>query len=650
MELRLEKVIPIYDDFYKMQNQTEFHEDADEDEITRLESLYFEFTSSMQALCNKFKDASISGRSDSVRSVQSNQNNVESLVRLPPIKLPTFNGHYDSWLEFKDCFLALVHNNNSLTDIQRFNYLRSSLEVEVQQIIKSIEVSSDNYNVAWQMLEQRYENKKLIIHKHLKAIFDHPSISYESHIDLRNLYDSMTKHLRSLNSLGLETDTWDSIIIYIICLKLDATTRREWESRKNEHDLPNMNDMNDFLKEKCEMLEKLEVTSGGISGKGKIRNSSRSFASIQENSRLKCYFCGKEHPIYKCDPFLKLNVNDRVSAAKRLKLCLNCLRDSHPTWKCKLQKCIKCHKLHNSLLHLNPNSSAPTAGANAAVSQNQNGSKGDSPATTVTAAGGTGGESVDDCAAESNTFRATQGSGDVAASSQVAEVLLSTAMVRVINGSKSLVCRALLDSGLQSNFVTEKVCKTLGLECKRVNHVVKGVGDALSKLNKEVKVSLNSCQGDFTMKVSCLVIPSITGKLPVKSFGKNKLKLPSELKLADPNFNVSGDIDMLLGSGVFWSVSVPGRKRNDKNVPVLQNTEFGWVIADKWQSIQCLVQQLWSRWQLEYLNELQMRQKWKANCQQLLKVGSLVLVKDDKAPPLSGLLDVSPPYIQASTA
>nr|CAH7749766.1 unnamed protein product [Callosobruchus chinensis] len=43
---------------------------------------------------------------------------------------------------------------------------------------------------------------------------------------------------------------------------------------------------------------------------------------------------------------------------------------------------------------------------------------------------------------------------------------------------------------------------------------------------------------------------------------------------------------------------------------------------------------LWSRWQLEYLNELQMRQKWKANCQQLLKVGSLVLVKDDKAPPL----------------
>nr|CAH7764842.1 unnamed protein product [Callosobruchus chinensis] len=533
MELRLEKVIPIYDDFYKMQNQIEFHEDADEDEITRFESLYFELTSSMQALCNKFKDASISGRSDSVRSVQSNQNNVESLVRLPPIKLPTFNGHYDSWLEFKDCFLALVNNNNSLTDIQRFYYLRSSLEVEVQQIIKSIEVSSDNYKIAWQMLEQRYENKKLIIHKHLKAIFDHPSISYESHIDLRNLYDSMTKHLRSLNSLCLETDTWDSIIIYIICLKLDATTRREWESRKNEHDLPNMNDMNDFLKEKCEMLEKLEVTSGGISGKGKIRNSSRSFASIQENSRLKCYFCGKEHPIYKCDPFLKLNVNDRVSA----------VRDSHPTWKCKLQKCIKCHKLHNSLLHLNPNSSAPTAGANAAVSQNQNGSKGDSRATTVAAAGGTGGESVDDCAAESNTFHATQGSGDVAASSQVAEVLLSTAMVRVINGSESLVCRALLESGSQSNFVTEKVCKTLSLECKIVNHVVKGVGDVLSKLNKEVKVSLNSCQGDFSMK-------------------------------------------------------------------------------------------LWSRWQLEYLNELQMRQKWKANYQQLFKVGSLVLVKDDKAPPL----------------
>nr|CAH7767039.1 unnamed protein product [Callosobruchus chinensis] len=146
--------------YAKEMNQIEFHEDADEDEITRFESLYFELTSSMQALCNKFKDASISGRSDSVRSVQSNQNNVESLVRLPPIKLPTFNGHYDSWLELKDCFLALVHNNNSLTDIQRFYYLRSSPEVEVQQIIKSIGVSTDNYKIAWQMLEQRYESKK----------------------------------------------------------------------------------------------------------------------------------------------------------------------------------------------------------------------------------------------------------------------------------------------------------------------------------------------------------------------------------------------------------------------------------------------------------------------------------------------------------
>nr|CAI5827305.1 unnamed protein product [Callosobruchus analis] len=112
----------------------------------------------MQALCNKFKEASTSGSSDPVQRVQSNQNNVESLVRLPPIKLFTFNGHYDSWLEFKDCFLALVHNNSSLTDIQRFYYLSSSLEVEVQQIIKSVEVSSD-YKIAWQMLEQSYDNK-----------------------------------------------------------------------------------------------------------------------------------------------------------------------------------------------------------------------------------------------------------------------------------------------------------------------------------------------------------------------------------------------------------------------------------------------------------------------------------------------------------
>lgn len=55
----------------------------------------------------------------------------------------------------------------------------------------------------------------------------------------------------------------------------------------------------------------------------------------------------------------------------------------------------------------------------------------------------------------------------------------------------------------------------------------------------------------------------------------------------------------------------------------------------KWQGLQAMIQHYWTRWQKEYLAELQTRTKWKQHAQDLLKVGTLVLIKNDNAPTLS---------------
>ncbi|KAJ8934811.1 hypothetical protein NQ318_010225 [Aromia moschata] len=74
----------------------------------------------------------------------------------------------------------------------------------------------------------------------------------------KNLFDNVTKHLRSLKALGEPTEHWDTLIIHIITSKLDNTTRREWESFELKQELPLMEDINKFLKQRCELLEKLE--------------------------------------------------------------------------------------------------------------------------------------------------------------------------------------------------------------------------------------------------------------------------------------------------------------------------------------------------------------------------------------------------------
>ncbi|KAJ8978839.1 hypothetical protein NQ317_012043 [Molorchus minor] len=95
-----------------------------------------------------------------------------------------------------------------------------------------------------------------MIHNHIKAIFEHPNVIKESHVELRKLFDNVTKHLRSLKILGENTDEWDRLIIYVISNKFDPVTRRDWESHKYKDDLPKMSDLNEFLRLKCEVLEK----------------------------------------------------------------------------------------------------------------------------------------------------------------------------------------------------------------------------------------------------------------------------------------------------------------------------------------------------------------------------------------------------------
>ncbi|KAJ8964005.1 hypothetical protein NQ314_005217 [Rhamnusium bicolor] len=168
-------------------------------------------------------------------------------IKLPAIKLSNFDGQYQNWLEFKDGFKALVDDNFTLNNTQRFYYLRSALSKEASIIIKSLEATAaENYSVVCSLLEKRVENKALMIHNHLKSIFEYPKMQNESYKELRNLYDAYKKHLRSLESLGENINSWDTLIIYLLTMKFDDVTRRDWESYQYVASLPSMEDTHKF--------------------------------------------------------------------------------------------------------------------------------------------------------------------------------------------------------------------------------------------------------------------------------------------------------------------------------------------------------------------------------------------------------------------
>lgn len=157
VQVRLEKIAPVWDEFNEIQSQienvTSQNDEIVPDERVRddFESKYFKLIGDMQTVCNKFnRSLEINSVAGSERVLSQNGSAVTSanrvsLVKLPPIKLPTFNGQYSDWLEFKDAFVALVDSDESLTDIQKFYYLRSSLDQKVLETIKYMDVSERNY-------------------------------------------------------------------------------------------------------------------------------------------------------------------------------------------------------------------------------------------------------------------------------------------------------------------------------------------------------------------------------------------------------------------------------------------------------------------------------------------------------------------------
>ncbi|XP_055614939.1 uncharacterized protein LOC129761249 [Toxorhynchites rutilus septentrionalis] len=169
--------------------------ECSEDRVTRMESLaekreeesaqlsrqaensYCEMKSTLQSLQSDLQQSTVyspilqPSSSSSSKIQPTDQSCVQSRVKLPEIRLPSFGGKTRDWVTFRDMFRSLIHRNEQLTEMDKFTYLRSSLTGEAFQEVNSIEMSAVNYTVAWEVLQTRYENKKLIVKAHLDALF-----------------------------------------------------------------------------------------------------------------------------------------------------------------------------------------------------------------------------------------------------------------------------------------------------------------------------------------------------------------------------------------------------------------------------------------------------------------------------------------------
>lgn len=274
----------------------------------------------------------------------------------------------------------MVDDQPNLPAVQKLFYLKASLQGEANNLLKHFQVTEANYGPAWNHLLERYENKRILINTQLKILFTQANITTETSNGIKKLLDTTNETLQQLNNLGVNSDSWDHLLIYMTVQRLPAETHQAWEQERSKiQDLPTFEDLKKFLLARFRTLEmvgnnKSKSTTQQatpISSKEKPQQPSRTQA-FHTGRRADCPVCCESHTVRGCPQFLKMTPGQKIETVKRKGLCLNCLGQGHKSSNCPSSKgCFQCKRKHHTLLHEQSdigNSSSTTDNSNPTTS------------------------------------------------------------------------------------------------------------------------------------------------------------------------------------------------------------------------------------------------------------------------------------------
>ena len=145
----------------------------------------------------------------------------EQKVRLPKLSIQKFDGDIANWQNFYDIFKSVIDQNESISDIDKFSYLKFLLCDSALSVISSLSLISKNYKETLDLLKERYGNTQALITTQMKNFVQLPQVGHEPDaIGLRKYYDTLESSIRNLKSLDIEFESYGKLLVPLILPKL----------------------------------------------------------------------------------------------------------------------------------------------------------------------------------------------------------------------------------------------------------------------------------------------------------------------------------------------------------------------------------------------------------------------------------------------
>lgn len=485
----------------------------------------------------------------------------------PKVEVPLFSGDYTQWPTFLDLYKSSIHDNPTLSDSQKMQHLKGKLRGEAHRLIQHLNVTADNYRTAWEILYHRYHNVQILFNKYIEIFLNQRTIERQTSAEIKRVHDTTMECIHAIHNLGVDTSSWDPLLVYLLLQKLDPETRSDYkESRKTPRELPEFDEFMEFLEAKFTALEPTNkrerenwsATKQPTSYKAKenshfgagnraqfYKGAHVTFANTQ------CILCNSNHALYLCRKYDAMTTDAKLKLIAKHRLCKNCLYFHERNVCNSTKRCKICNDVHHTSLH---NSNV------------------DSNASTL----------------NSKPQRQQHATNNV--TSEDDEILLTTVQIRVraIDGTY-LTMRALLDQGSQTTLITENAAQLLGLPRQSLNASITGVGISAKRSKGKIQLHCLSIHDDYSFTTDALVMPKLVNSLPQITFESKKYPHLQHIKLADPEYNISKRVDILLDAKIYSEILMGGLIKGTKQQPIAQQTKLGWILSGPVTTFNCHV-------------------------------------------------------------
>ena len=474
--------------------------------------------------------------------------------RLPPQKLPIFDGTANKWVLFISSFFDMVHKQPYLDVFQKRTYLIQHLVGEPKKAIEGFANDADGYIASLKRLKYFFGNPSLVAQATIQKVINGNQLPEYDLKALTEFYYSLSTCLNTLTKMKYTADIYSTDVLRQTLRRLPNHLLRKWAEYSftlRQREEPTLIHLEHWLQARVMAAKDpyLPIDKGKRTGPRVQRSDLRE----KPNS---CPCCDGAHYLYKCDDYKSKSDAERLNFVKSKQLCFNCLGSGHGVKNCSSKRsCFihSCNKRHHTSIHQ-------------ALLQGKSDSRKDQNKTKD---GG-----------EANTeAKSTIGKIDVTKKDR--DVFLQIVPIVVSNKRGTTIkTYALLDSGSQCTIITKGLCQSLQLPGKLKKVQFGTVKDEETMSAKIVNLSISSADGNFVSEVR-----------NVYSLHENNFNVPGQhIPITeDPKWNYIRDlkfpevkpdqVQVLIGADVPAALLANEVRKGASGLPYATKTPLGWTLV-----------------------------------------------------------------------